>query len=554
MSSASKVSLSAVRLLVVGAFAAFVALAGMRALPPLDRDEARFAQATVQMLESGDYVSIRYQDRERNKKPAGIHWLQAASVHFFSDVEAREIWVYRIPSMIGVILASIFVFMIAQKLYDQRTAFLAGLLFASAPVIAAEATIAKTDGVLLAMICLAQWAFVEIYARTVSGEKPGRGWATLFWGANAIAVLIKGPIGPLITFLTGLGMTTGKPRLGWVWPLRPVSGFLFFAAIITPWLVAIGLATEGRFFTEAIGGDMLGKIGTAQEHHAGPPGYHAFLVWALFWPAAALLLPGLVHIWRDRAQWQARFLLSWLIPAWLIFEFAATKLPHYVMPLYPALAIIAAHAVMKDRAEPTRLRRAGAVVYGFIGMIAALLVAALLIFLSEETMTPLCFLAAALIAAISLFIARLFWLGRAFTGGVTASLLAAVYAWTLMTGVLPALTKLAVSPRISATLEELDRHPMRSSEAGEVALAGYFEPSAVFLLGTDTVLTSGANAANLLAQGAVDTAIIESRSADNFTASLAETGIEVRALAVIDGVNYSNAKRITLTIYGRDRQ
>ena len=299
---------------------------------------------------------------------------------------------------------------------------------------------------------------------------------------------------------------------------------------------------------------MLGKIGTAQEHHAGPPGYHAFLVWALFWPAAALLLPGLVHIWRDRAQWQARFLLSWLIPGWLIFEFAATKLPHYVMPLYPALAIIAAHAVMKDRAEPTRLRRAGAVVYGFIGLIAAVLVAALPIFLSEQPITPLCLLGAGLIAAISLFIARLFWLGRAFTGGVAASLLAAVYAWTLMTGVLPELTKLAVSPRISATLEELDRHPMRSPEAGEVALAGYFEPSAVFLLGTDTVLTSGANAANLLAQGVVDTAIIESRSADNFTASLAEIGIEVRALAVIDGVNYSNAKRITLTIYGRDRQ
>ena len=387
-----------------------------------------------------------------------------------------------------------------------------------------------------------------------SAEKTGWGWPTAFWGANAIAVLIKGPIGPLITFLTGLGLTTGKPRLGWFWPMRPVIGFLLFAAIIAPWVIAIGVATEGRFFAEAIGGDMLGKIGTAQEHHSGPPGYHAFLVWPLFWPAAALLLPGLVHIWRDRAQWQARFLLSWTIPAWVLFELAATKLPHYVMPLYPALAIIAAHAVMKDRAEPTTLRRAGAVVYGFIGLIAAALVAALPILLSEQTMTPLCFLAAGLIAAASLFIARLFWLGRAFQGGVAASLLAAVYAWTLMNGVLPGLTKLAVSPKISATLAELDRHPMRSPEAGEVALAGYFEPSAVFLLGTDTVLTSGANAANLLAQGLVETAIIESRSADNFTTTLAETGIEVRALAVIDGVNYSNAKRITLTIYGRDRQ
>src|SRR5579862_9323837 len=90
--------------------AALVALAaalpGALALPTMDRDEARFAQATAQMLETGDFVDIRYQDAPRDKKPVGIHWLQAASVAAFSSAEARAIFFYRIPSLLGAMLAA----------------------------------------------------------------------------------------------------------------------------------------------------------------------------------------------------------------------------------------------------------------------------------------------------------------------------------------------------------------------------------------------------------------------------------------------------------------
>src|SRR5215475_13117626 len=81
----------------VAAFIAFLAgLPGLIAVPPLDRDEARFAQATAQMLESDDFVVIRFQEEPRFKKPVGIHWLQAASVRLLSSPEARQIWAYRV--------------------------------------------------------------------------------------------------------------------------------------------------------------------------------------------------------------------------------------------------------------------------------------------------------------------------------------------------------------------------------------------------------------------------------------------------------------------------
>ena len=542
---------SAVRLLIVGAFAAFVAFAGLWALPPLDRDEARFAQATAQMLETGNFVAIWFQEKERNKKPAGIHWLQAASVAAFSDVEKREIWAYRVPSLFGVVFAALFTFLAAERLYDQRTAFLAGLLIASAPVVAAEATIAKTDGVLLALICLAQYAFIEIYARLQEGRAKTWAWSLVFWTTHAGAILIKGPIAPFVSLLTGLGLTTGKPRIGWVWSMRPVSGLLILFLLIAPWAAAIGYATEGRFFIEAIGGDMLGKVGQAQESHSGPPGYHAGLVWFLFWPASALLAAGLAHIWRDRRGWRGRFLLAWLVPVWLFFEFSATKLPHYVLPLYPALAIIAAHAALKDGGAQTALRKIGAIIYAGVGLVAAGLVAVLPVVLSEAPITPLCLTASALIAAASLLIARLFWTGRAFAGGVCAAILSALYAWTLMTGVLPGLSKLAVTPRLSTALETLERHPLKD-ETAPVALAGYREPSAVFLLGTDTVLTSGAHAAYLLLEGEVSIAIVESREEEYFSSIIDHGRDDIRTLAVIDGVNYSKGKKVSLKIYARE--
>src|SRR4030088_2462605 len=83
---------------------------GLAAIPPLDRDEARFAQATRQMLETGDFIRIRFQDEARNKKPVGIYWLQAGAVAAFSTPESPEIWPYRLPSVLAATAAVLLTF------------------------------------------------------------------------------------------------------------------------------------------------------------------------------------------------------------------------------------------------------------------------------------------------------------------------------------------------------------------------------------------------------------------------------------------------------------
>src|SRR5215472_2131595 len=130
---------------------------GLAAIPPLDRDEARFAQATRQMLETGDFIRIRFQDESRNKKPVGIHWLQAAAVAAFSSPESAAIWPYRLPSALAATVAALLTFVLGARLLGSRSAgFFGAVLAASAIGVVVEAHLAKTDAALLAAVVAAQ--------------------------------------------------------------------------------------------------------------------------------------------------------------------------------------------------------------------------------------------------------------------------------------------------------------------------------------------------------------------------------------------------------------
>lgn len=538
----------AMRMAIIAAFALINALAGVFSLPPLDRDESRFAQATAQMLETGDFVSIRFQDEERNKKPVGIHWLQAASVDAFSSVEAREIWAYRLPSVVGAVLAALFTYLAGARMFGPATGFLAAMMLASAPAIAGEATIAKTDAMLLAAVTAAQAALFHVFSATLDGRRPGRFAPLAFWIAIGAGVLIKGPIIVMILGLTIAALCFFRRRGDWISTLRPAEGALILILMIAPWALAINEKTDGRFFVEAIGGDMLAKLGDTKESHGGPPGYYALLSFALFWPAAAFILPGLRKAIADRAAPSFAFLLCWAAPSWIVFEAIATKLPHYTLPLYPAIALMAAHAAVSSAASDyPNLRRIGAGIYLVVGIALSALIAALPVIYSESSLKLYCFAAAAIFAVATLSAAFLILKKRSAEGAIVATLVSSAFAWTLFAGVAPNLERLALSPRLSAVIDAANLHPIRDNAPAAV-LSGYYEPSAIFLLGTGTILRDGAGAADQLAE--IDrAAVIEAREEGAFLERLEALGIAAQKIGEVAGVNYSNGKRVTLSIY-----
>ncbi|MEM6488734.1 MAG: glycosyltransferase family 39 protein, partial [Pseudomonadota bacterium] len=283
-------------LLLVALVACLAALPGLGALPVTDRDEARFAQATKQMMEIGDYVDIRFQDQPRWKTPIGIYWLQAAAAWPLGGPEA-PIAAYRLPSFLAVVLAALSTWWAANALVGPRAAVLAGLAMATPVLAAAEATIAKTDAALLATAAVAFGAL----ARGATGQAGRYTWL-IFWLAIAAAVLLKGPIVPAIAALAVGALALARRA----WPplaaLRPLPGLGLTALLVAPWLVAIAIVSDGAFFAEAVGRDLMGKVAEGQEAHWGPPGLYTALVWLTFWPAASLLPGALAAGWAAQPR------------------------------------------------------------------------------------------------------------------------------------------------------------------------------------------------------------------------------------------------------------
>jgi 4-amino-4-deoxy-L-arabinose transferase-like glycosyltransferase len=521
-------------------------LPGLAAIPPLDRDEARFAQATRQMLETGDFVRIRFQDEARNKKPIGIYWLQAAAVAAFSSSDSAAIWPYRLPSALTATAAVLLTFGFGARLFDARpAAFIAAVLTASALGVVVEAHLAKTDAALLAAVIAGQGALGLVYIMTRTGRRVGWPLPLLFWLAEAIAILLKGPPGPLLALLTAGCLSIADRDITWVKRLRPLAGVLVMAAMVAPWVIAVQDATAGQFISDSLAHDLLPKLIGAQESHGAPPGYYLAVAIAGFWPGSLFIVPGLIWGWRQRRAAAGRFLLAWLAPAWIFFELVPTKLPHYVLPLYPALALLAGGALAegfaKHLAGPARfVDRAVGALWGAvtIALGAALLILPLWF---GGTVSPAVIVAVPVMLGLALLL--LFRdpmpLGAA---GLVAAISAAF--------VLPAAFAVAAHldylwPSRSAAAA-LARHPPSPGEA--VLSVGYSEPSLVFLLGTATRLVTAQPGDGQLAGAGM--ALVNYRYDAEFLRSLAHRGLTARALDRVEGLDYSaRGGKLVLTLY-----
>src|ERR1700730_6625775 len=269
-------------------------LPGFFSIPPIDRDEARLAQATKQMVESGDFVDIRFQDDVRYKKPVGIYWLQAAAVETASALGLPRaqvrIWLYRVPSLIGALGAVLLTYWTALPFVTRRGAVLAGLMMASSVLLGVEERLAKTDAMLLLTVVAAMGALARVYLSWQRGEDPAHPpwtWPAVFWTALAGGVLLKGPLILMFVGLTIVTLALFDRSAVWLWRLRPVWGLIWLLVLVLPWFVAIFWRAGDAFFADSIGGDMLSKL-AAQESHGMPPGLYLLLFWVTFWPGAAL--------------------------------------------------------------------------------------------------------------------------------------------------------------------------------------------------------------------------------------------------------------------------
>jgi 4-amino-4-deoxy-L-arabinose transferase-like glycosyltransferase len=522
-------------------------LPGFFNIPPIDRDEARFAQATKQMVETADFVDIRFQDDVRYKKPVGIYWLQSAAVETAAALglprAQLRIWLYRIPSLIGAIGAVLLTYWAALAFVTRRGAVLAALLMCSSVLLGVEARLAKTDAMLLLTVVAAMGALARVYLSWQRGEDPEHppwAWPAVFWTALAGGILLKGPLILMFVGLTIVTLAILDRAANWIWRLRPVWGLMWMLVLVLPWFVAIFWRAGDAFFADSIGGDMLSKL-SAQESHGAPPGVYLLLFWITFWPGAPLAGMAAPAVWRARREPAAQFLLAWLIPSWIVFEAVLTKLPHYVLPLYPAIAILTVGALERRVLSRSWLRSGAA--WWFV--IPAIMSVVAVIGAVTVTRQPV-FLAWPFVAAALIFGLFAWWLfddNRAERSLLNAVVAAMFLAMAIYGVVMPALTPLFPSAEIARALRNV------VCVGPKAAAAGFHEPSLVFMTGTSTLLTDGSGAADFLGQGSCRFALVEARSERAFAQRAEAIGLRYDVATRIDGYNISQGKAISIAIF-----
>ena len=340
-------------------------LPGIAAIPPLDRDEARFAQATRQMLETGDFLRIRFQDEARNKKPAGIYWLQAAAVGAVQQRRQRpRSGPTALPSLLGATRGGAADLRLRRALFGggeaRRRVRVAAVLLASALGVVAEAHIAKTDAALLAArIAGAGRARPRLCPGARRPRRCASGSPSCSGAPRCRGICSRGRSGPLLAIADGGALAIADRDMRWLRGLRPLVG-----------AIAAGRSRSRRGWSRS----------SAPPAAAFSPIRSATICWQAgrragnAWRAAAVLsAAGARHVLAGLAVAGAagdlrpgsgvrsrreRFLLAWLVPVWVVLELVPTKLPHYVLPLYPALALLAAAAlvdgVATGRPQPGR--------------------------------------------------------------------------------------------------------------------------------------------------------------------------------------------------------
>ena len=537
-----------------------VFLPGLANLPVIDRDEARFAQASVQMAESGDLLDIRFQDQTRYKKPAGIYWLQTAAIKIFSEDGERKIWAQRLPSVLGALLAAFALYWGAAPMIGRRGAVIAAGMLALSALVIFEAHIAKTDAVLLGLsaCCLGSIA----HLRHGGGKKS----AWLFWLALGASIMIKGPVLPILVMLTIVALALWERRNGWMKQLLNWPAIIVFGLIWVPWTIIIWNVTDGAFFAESLGKDFGGKLISAQESHPGPPGYYLGTIWITLWPTCLLLLPGIGFAIRavrngkgsDAAVIKGmRLCLAWVGPYWALIEFMPTKLPHYALPLFPALCAMAAIAAVTllNIKEFSILRRVNA---GLFLIVSTLLIAAIMAgqtFYGPSDMSEASYVyviggIAGLCAIIASFA---LWQSKMKLALMTAGLAAIVMSVPTYQFILPNLTKLRVADQIVTSFKKENITLPRYG--GPAIVSPHFtEPSLVYHLGGSIDVTDKADLFDMkaLSKGRV---IILDYEREDTQAKIAAIRIAaekeqicVKTAPRFKGVNYSKGDDVDIAI------
>jgi len=507
-----------------------------------DRDEPRFSRATVEMVESGNYLYPTFNGALRPDKPILIYWLMSVPVRLWGASE----WTCRAIAPLATLITALLAYWLGCRLGGARTGLMGAVFLVTSPLLLVSGTAATTDALLLMWIVAAFCAFALSW---LDGFRPLH--AMLLGLALGGALLTKGPVGlaiPLLSIL--LALAAGRratplrrgPYLLWLLLATALGVALFLA-----WALPANAATGGQFLQKGLGHHVVGRSLTPLESHGGQSLFYvfyyvpillfAFFPWILYVPA---VFRGPVRGWRANGGFL--LLLCWAAPVLVVMSIVATKLPHYVLPMWPALALMAALGAAAALRDPRDFAsapgaRIGLWCFGFAGTILGFaLIAAPWLVPVEGLRIPAVNMGIVFLT-MTVTGARLYLRGR---HDAAVAVLAAGMAVVILTAgacLLPALESVKIAPRLAAAI-------MRDTAPSVPASAcGFGEPTLNFYLGRGPVEPLPEDALRAWGLRPGPGVLVVSDAVLHRQADALGQG-RIRVIASVKGFNYSQGKWI----------
>ncbi|MGE9293290.1 MAG: ArnT family glycosyltransferase [Puniceicoccales bacterium] len=342
--------------------AALTLTGGTATLPLIDRDEPRFAEATIEMMQTDQWVIPYFNGEYRFDKPPLTYWWMRVNYWIFGTTEFAA----RLHSMLAGYLCALAIFGFGTRLYDARAGLLAGLGWLTCLQVMIHSRMSVADMPMVLAVILVQWAAWELLRPAITrktanpvdsegavqseakltptDEAPVRsrtGWFWMLWLGMAMGFLAKGPIVffvPLLAWLLWRWVFWRGQKQKWG-RLHYVTGSLIFLVVIGLWGIPALLETHGLFWDKGMGEHVVERGFKSFNDRLTLPFYYPLTAFISLMPWVAFAWWGVVKI---RRNWDGRaaYLLSWLVAPFIIFTFYATQLPHYTMPGFAAFFLL----------------------------------------------------------------------------------------------------------------------------------------------------------------------------------------------------------------------
>ncbi|MDC3090903.1 glycosyltransferase family 39 protein [Rickettsiales bacterium] len=531
-------------------FALIIFLQGIFLIPPLDRDESRFASASKNMIETNDYIDIRLENESRYKKPVGIYWAQSLTTILLGKPPYDKIWTYRIPSLFGILLSIILIFLSIKKIFNQDIALLTSFFLSTSLLLISEINQAKSDGLLFLFINICNLIILKNISRYENNKFYDQSNLDnlIFWCSLGLGTLIKGPIIIIFVGVPLLSFCLIKKDFYFVKSLHSFSGYLVYSLIVFPWFILITIKSGSSFWHESVINDLLNKVKSGQESHGFFPGYYTLLLFLFFWPGCTFLTTTIKSIFLNfsndyKGNLKLLYLICSFLPCFLLYELIPTKLPHYVLPAYPALSILTSIFIIDAIRENkdflySKVNTFCLLLYP-IAFISLLLIA-IIQYSKFEFSTMIISL---YLMAITLFIAYQFFLKKNIKKFFISCFVFQISVYLCLVHYMtPKLETFWIAKKINNIIE------INSEELENIYHYGFNEPSLVFMIGHKSQRLIPEVMLKKIRNFEEGLFVLTEKEASIFD-DLLQNDQQLKLLNSFEGFNYSKGKKIKFYIF-----